>query len=92
MAAGQTTLFQIPLVIVLEFALSALIWLIVTMATLAPMTVLDVARFGERHVHDRLPEEIRQRLPEDLRMKLTGSQGFAVAVAVSGTRLRSFLE
>jgi len=55
------------------FALSALIWLIVAVATPAPMTVVDVARLGARHVHDRLPAEIRERLPEDLRMKLTGS-------------------
>lgn len=55
------------------FALSALIWLIVAVATPAPMAVVDVAKLGARHVHDRLPEEIRQRLPEELRMKLTGS-------------------
>jgi hypothetical protein len=55
------------------FVLSALIWLIVAVATPAPMTVVDVARLGARHVHDRLPAEIRERLPEDLRMKLTGS-------------------
>src|SRR5581483_1785414 len=55
------------------FAMSALIWLIVAVATPAPMAVVDVARLGARHVHDRLPAEIRQRLPEDLRVKLTGS-------------------
>jgi hypothetical protein len=55
------------------FALSALIWLIVAVATPAPITVVDVARLGARHVHDRLPAEIRERLPEELRMKLTGS-------------------
>ena len=55
------------------FALSALIWLVVAVATPAPMAVVDVAKLGARHVHDRLPEEIRQRLPEELRMKLTGS-------------------
>ena len=55
------------------FALSALIWLGVAVATPAPATVVDVARVGARHVHDRLPAEIRQRLPEDLRVKLTGS-------------------
>jgi hypothetical protein len=54
------------------FALSALIWLIVAVATPAPMTVVDVARLGARHVHDRLPQEIRDRLPEDLRLKITG--------------------
>src|SRR6266542_2310389 len=55
------------------FALSALIWLIVAVATPAPATMVDVARIGARHVHDRLPAEIRERLPEELRMKLTGS-------------------
>jgi hypothetical protein len=28
---------------------------------------------GARHVHDRLPPEIRERLPEELRAKITGS-------------------
>jgi hypothetical protein len=55
------------------FALSALLWLVVAMATPAPMTVVDVARIGARRVHDRLPAEIRERLPEDLRLKITGS-------------------
>jgi hypothetical protein len=55
------------------FALSALIWLIVAVATPAPITVVDVARIGARNLHDRLPAEIRERLPEELRMKLTGS-------------------
>jgi hypothetical protein len=63
----------LELVALAGFALSALIWLIVAVATPAPMTVVDVARSGARHVHDRLPAEIRERLPEDLRMKLTGS-------------------
>ena len=43
------------------FALSALIWLIVAVATPAPMAVVDVAKLGARHVHDRLPAEIRER-------------------------------
>jgi len=55
------------------FALSALIWLIVAVATPAPMAVVDAARLGARHVHDRLPPEIREKLPEELRMKITGS-------------------
>jgi hypothetical protein len=54
------------------FALSAIIWLIVAVATPAPLAVVDVARIGARHVHDRLPAEIRERLPEDLRLKITG--------------------
>jgi hypothetical protein len=55
------------------FALSALIWLVVAVATPAPMVVVDAARLGARHVHDHLPAEIRDRLPEELRMKITGS-------------------
>ncbi|HEV3511186.1 MAG TPA: hypothetical protein VGS05_05740 [Candidatus Sulfotelmatobacter sp.] len=55
------------------FALSALIWLGVAVATPAPVTVLDAAKQGARRVHDRLPEEIRQRLPEELRIKITGT-------------------
>jgi len=37
------------------------------------MAVVDVARLGARHVHDRLPPEIREKLPEEIRVKLTGS-------------------
>ncbi|SRR5581483_1378 len=55
------------------FALSAVIWLIVAVATPAPMAVVDVARLGARRVHDRLPQEIRDRLPEEIRLKITGS-------------------
>ena len=55
------------------FALSALIWLIVAVATPAPMAVVDAAKLGARRVHDRLPPEIRERLPEEIRVKLTGS-------------------
>lgn len=63
----------LELVALAGFVLSALIWLAVAVATPAPMAVVDAARFGARHVHDRLPQEIRERLPEELRMKLTGS-------------------
>ena len=55
------------------FALSALLWLVVAVATPAPTTMVDVARLGARRVHDRLPAEIRERLPEELRLKITGS-------------------
>jgi hypothetical protein len=55
------------------FTLSALIWLIVAVATPAPMAMVDAAKVGARHVHDRLPAEIRERLPEELRLKITGS-------------------
>ena len=55
------------------FALSALIWLAVAVATPAPMAMVDAAKIGARHVHDRLPPEIRERLPEELRLRITGS-------------------
>ena len=55
------------------FILSALIWLVVAVATPAPMAVVDAAKLGARHVHDRLPPEIRERLPEELRAKITGA-------------------
>jgi hypothetical protein len=55
------------------FALSALIWLVVAVATPAPTVMVDAARLGARRVHDRLPAEIREKLPEDLRLKITGS-------------------
>ena len=63
----------LELIALAGFALSALIWLVVAVATPAPTTMVDIARVGARHVHDRLPPEIRERLPEELRMKLTGS-------------------
>lgn len=55
------------------FALSALIWLIVAVATPAPTVMVDAALLGARHVHDHLPAEIRDRLPEELRVRITGS-------------------
>jgi hypothetical protein len=70
-APRHTLIFE--LIALAGFALSALIWLIVAVATPAPMAIVDAAKLGARHVHDRLPPEIRERLPEELRMKLTGS-------------------
>ena len=54
------------------FGLSALIWVIVAVATPAPMAMADAARLGARAVHDRLPPEIRERIPEELRLKISG--------------------
>ena len=65
--------FWLEIAALAGFALSALIWLGVAVATPAPVTVLDAAKEGARRVHDHLPEEIRQRLPEELRMKITGT-------------------
>jgi hypothetical protein len=65
--------FLLEIVALAGFALSALIWLGVAVATPAPVTMLDAAKQGARRVHDRLPAEIRQRLPEELRIKITGT-------------------
>jgi hypothetical protein len=65
--------FLLEIAALAGFALSALIWLGVAVATPAPVTMLDAAKQGARRVHDRLPEEIRQRLPEELRIKITGT-------------------
>ena len=65
--------FWLELIALAGFALSALIWLVVAVATPAPVALVDAAKIGARHVHDRLPQEIRERLPEELRMKITGS-------------------
>jgi hypothetical protein len=70
---GPRHAFWLEIAALAGFALSALIWLIVAVATPAPMAVVDAARIGARHVHDHLPPEIRERLPEELRFKITGS-------------------
>jgi hypothetical protein len=54
------------------FLLSMLLWLLVAIATPAPMVVKDAAMSGARMGLDKLPEEIRQRIPEDLRVKISG--------------------
>ena len=70
---GPRHAFWMELAALAGFALSALIWLIVAVATPAPMAVVDAAKLGARHVHDHLPPEIRERLPEELRAKITGT-------------------
>jgi hypothetical protein len=70
---GPRHAFWLELAALSGFALSALIWLGVAVATPAPMAMVDAAKLGARHVHDRLPAEIRERLPEEFRLKITGS-------------------
>lgn len=70
---GPRHAFWLEIAALTGFALSALIWLVVAVATPAPLAVVDAARLGARHVHDRLPPEIREKLPEELRVKITGS-------------------
>jgi hypothetical protein len=70
---GPRHAFWLEIAALAGFVLSALIWLVVAVATPAPVTVLDAAKEGARRVHDRLPQEIRERLPEELRVKITGT-------------------
>src|SRR5579885_1315393 len=70
---GPRHAFWLEIAALAGFALSALIWLIVAGATPAPTVMVDAAKIGARHVHDRLPAEIRERLPQELRVKITGS-------------------
>src|SRR5947208_2614964 len=52
------------------FLFSSLMWVIVAIATPAPVVMLDAALEGARRVHERLPEEIRSRIP----LRATGSE------------------
>jgi hypothetical protein len=54
------------------FLLSMLLWLLVAVATPAPLVVKDVAILGARRGLEKLPDEIRDRIPEDLRLKISG--------------------
>src|ERR1700752_1662176 len=70
---GPRHAFWLEIAALAGFALSALIWLVVAVATPAPVTGLDAAREGARRVNARLPPEFRERLPEELRVKITGT-------------------
>jgi hypothetical protein len=70
---GPRHAFWLEVAALSGFVLSALIWLVVAVATPAPVTVLDAAMLGARKMHDRLPEQIRERLPEEIRVKITGT-------------------
>jgi hypothetical protein len=52
------------------FAFSALMWIIVAIATPVPVVVVGVAKHHARRLHERLPEEIRSRIPETLSSKI----------------------
>ena len=72
-AWGAVRHFSPPHALVLElialagFLFFILVWLLVAVATPAPVVVADVARIQARRLHDRLPSHIRERLPESLR-------------------------
>jgi len=54
------------------FLLSMLVWLLVAIATPAPLAVKDAALLGARVGLEKLPDEIRDRIPEDVRLKISG--------------------
>lgn len=57
----------LELIALAGFLFFSVVWLIVAVATPAPVVVADVARIHARRLHDRLPSQIRDRLPESLR-------------------------
>lgn len=71
---GPAHALILELVALAGFALSALIWLVVAVATPAPMVMADAARIGAQRVHDRLPEGIRDRIPDEVRVKIYGAR------------------
>jgi hypothetical protein len=54
------------------FGLCALVWLVLMLATPAPVVMFDAARQGAKLVHDRLPPHLRDRIPEEVKSRLAG--------------------
>ena len=54
----------LELIALAGFLFFSVVWLIVAVATPAPVVVADVARIQARRIHDRLPSNIREKLPE----------------------------
>jgi hypothetical protein len=53
----------LELIALAGFLFFSVIWLIVAVATPAPVVVADVARIHARRLHDKLPSNIREKLP-----------------------------
>ncbi len=58
---------MLELIALAGFLFFSVVWLVVAVATPAPVVVADVARIQARRIHDRLPSQIRERLPEVLK-------------------------
>lgn len=54
----------LELIALAGFLFFSVVWLIVAVATPAPVVVADVARIQARRIHERLPHQIKDRLPE----------------------------
>ena len=53
------------------FAFSIVMWVVVAIATPAPLVMVDAAKIGARALHDRLPEKVRDRIPEELKQRIS---------------------
>jgi hypothetical protein len=53
----------LELIALAGFLFFSVVWLIVAVATPAPVVVADVARIHARRLHDKLPSNIREKLP-----------------------------
>ena len=62
----------LELIAIAGFMLSTLLWLLVAVATPAPLVVVDAAKLGAQRLHDKLPPQVRDRIPEELRLKISG--------------------
>src|SRR6185437_16678615 len=63
----------LELIALAGFLFFSVVWLIVSVATPAPVVVADVARIQARRIHDRLPSQIREKLPEVTQEFLKGN-------------------
>ena len=54
----------LELIALAGFLFFSVVWLIVAVATPAPVVVAGVARIQARRLHDKLPSNIREKLPE----------------------------
>lgn len=61
------------------FAFSTVMWLLVAVATPAPIVIQDAARSGARRLHERLPEPIKERIPEKITEKLVADESRTVS-------------
>lgn len=57
----------LELIALAGFLFFSVVWLVVAVATPAPVVVADVARIHARRIQSRLPREIREKLPEVLK-------------------------
>jgi len=66
--------FVLQLAALAGFLVSAVVWVLVAIATPAPTVMADAALIGARRVHERLPEAVRERLPEEIKVRIGETQ------------------